>query len=158
MKRIFCNKSLFLFVIMMSLGLVFMHFLFLNSYLLPNATHWILSFIKMLFFFYMIFIVSSILQIFSVIVFKVFPLKVFTVYPFTYDGKWRFHPIRLTYNIEGFSNSLVLNLSLFLNDSEELIVKLKKLLWIRKICLLITMLLMFLLFHDFHIAMLLFTT
>ncbi len=150
MKGVYCNKSLFLSLLIILLGLVFVYFLFSNPTSSQTGTDWILSFCRMLIFYYLLFVISSCIQIIFVLTFRIFPLKVFSIYPFTYDGKWRFHPIKLIYNIEGFSNSLILNLSKLINDPEKLSVTMKKLLIVRKISLFISILFMFLFVQHFN--------
>lgn len=138
MKKYYDNKQLLSQIIFFLLGSMFLHFLLLHPSEMSNGIHWITSFVLMLLFLYLVFVVSTLLQLVCIFLCKVFPIKVVSLSPITYDGKWRVHPLRLLYNIEGFSNSLIINLSAFVHDQHLLDKKMKQLLRIRKLCIILS--------------------
>lgn len=151
MNKIFKNKGSLLIIIFLMLGTMYLYVLNLRPELMTKGVLWIISFILMLLFYYLIFLISSFLQVILIKCCRLFPIKVFTLYPFTYDGTWRFHPIKLIYNIEGFSNSLILNLGTYFENKDLLMTKMKQLLMLRKLSVLITYGAIFLVLSRFDI-------
>lgn len=151
MDNIFKSKCALSCIIFLMSGTMYLYILNLRPELISKGMFWIVSFGLMLLIYYLIFLISSILQVILIKCFRLFPIKVFTLYPFTYDGVWRVHPIRLIYNIEGFSNSLILNLGTYIEDKELLMNKMKKLLILRKLSFLITYGSFFLILSRFDI-------
>lgn len=151
MDRLFKNKSMLSILIFGMLGIVYLYILNLRSNLMFHGVYWFASFVFTVCFYYSCFIISTVIQIILIQCFNIFPLKVFSIYPFTYDGQARIHPIRLLYNIEGFSNSLILNLLRYIDDEETMMKKMKQLLRIRKISILITYCFIFLIIHRYDV-------
>lgn len=151
MDKIFKNKWILTCIIFLILGITFVYILNLRPDLNLKGGYWIFSFLLTLLFYYFIFILSTILQIFLIKCFRIMPIKVFSLYPITYDGSFRFYPIRLIYNIEAFNNSLILNLALYFKDDRQLMNQMKKLLILRKISILLSISLLFLLLNRFDV-------
>lgn len=155
MKKWNENKYSLTFIIFIMLGIMYIHFLNLFSEQLSNGLIWCLSFVLLLLFYYSGFILSSLIQILMIKLFRILPIKVVSLYPITYDGHWEIHPLRLLYNVEGFSNSLIINLTQFIKNDELILKKLKQLLYIRKISIFMSYAILFLLLRQINLRNLL---
>lgn len=150
MENIRTSKNTVSIIIFMLLGILFCEFLYIGIDYFTNAWYWIFSFFMTLIVYYLIYVMITFIQITIIRLFKVFPIKVCSIYPFTYDGKLRFHPLRLLYNIESYHNSLILNLSEYIQHP-QLMEKLHSLLWIRKISTIIVISVLFMAFHHYDL-------
>lgn len=151
MDKIYKSKYALSILIFLILGLMFWYFLTLRIEFISDGSDWIKSFGLMLLFFYSGFIISTCIQISLLFIFHVFPIKVFSMYPFTFDGKLRFHPLRLVFNIEGFTNSLIINLAYDMNNQKVLLKKMKQFLLLRKISTLISYCILFVLLNNINV-------
>lgn len=151
MQKIFKSKNILSLIIFIMLGILYIYILNLKSGQISQAATWIVSFIILLLFYYFVFIITTVIQILGILCLNLFPIKVFSLYPVTFDGTWRFHPVNLIYNIEGYSNSLILNLALFIHDKSLLMKKMKQLLILRKASILLTYCLVFLILRQYDI-------
>lgn len=134
MKSFLTKKNILPLLVFLQAGFLYIYFLSLEKGPIINGSLWFIAFFKMLLFYYFIFVASTLLQILSIKCFHLFPINVFSLYPVAFDGTLSFHPIRLLYNVEGFSNALILNLAQYINNEELLAIKMKQLLYIRKCC------------------------
>lgn len=150
MDKIYKNKYALLILIFLFLGIVFNYFLTLQIELISNGFYWLKTFALMLLFFYFSFVFSTLIQITFLFILRIFPIKVFSIYPFTFDGKLRFRPLRLIYNIEGFTNSLIINLSYYVNNENLLLKKMKQFLLLRKISTFISYFILFLFLNNIN--------
>lgn len=148
MKKFSTYKYALPLLIFMTTGIMFVYILHNLFDLKLHGMYWILSFVLMIFFFYASFLFSTFIQIALIKTFQVFKLQVCSIYPFTYDGKWRFHPIRLLYNVEGFHNSLHYNLAQFIDDDKILMKKGKQLQNIKSISIFLSYAIIILCFRQ----------
>lgn len=150
MKRLLARKQVLSLMIFLLLTIMYGYWLFQHPDRLPLASHWIMAFCQTLLFYYVVLLLTSLLQMLMVGMFHVFPIQICCLYPFTYDGKWRFHPIRMLYQQEGFHSCLYLNLAQYLPCMEVIKQKLKQLLLYRKISYVLTFLFLFGVMHNAH--------
>lgn len=94
-----------------------------------------------LFIFYLIFMLAFTIELLLFNIGNIAKIQHLSIYPFTYDGTWRCHPIKLLFHAEAFRDTFELNLISFVNDYETLKRKFKLVLRIRKLSLFISFIL-----------------
>lgn len=149
MSSFFKNKHCLSIILLILFGTPFLYLITQASQHIDKATVWISTFITSFLFLYLVFMTSTLLQLLLIKCFHVFDIASFSLYPMTFDGKLAFHPIRLLYTIEGFSNSLILNLCPYIQQEEVLRRKMKAFLRIRKLSVLITLFILFFLYQHY---------
>lgn len=108
---------------------------------------------------YTIYVITFFIELLFLVTFRLIKIKYLIIYPFSYDGKLYFKPIKLLMHQDFFRDAFPMNLVIDLQNGEtenQLKSKFKKIIYLREISTLISYgLVLLLIMHFFEISFLL---